>query len=209
MILTFMPFKSVTAVLICSLYLFISTSIGTYYVTSSFLIPSTWKTLNDLFIGSVLILSFFTNSLSILVWVHPESTSACNYNFFLFAVLMFFYTFHSLFLLFFWFKITYQFWELLFIEVLCTMSTLDLCQNPPCYSNHLSLKDKWSHNEQSSLMGYQVKSGGLQENSTRSPRCIDPLYILQAPSPCYNNIYLALKSMPLPHVHYSSTMLLP
>jgi len=28
-----------------------------------------------------------------------------------------------------------------------------------CCSNHSSLKDKWSHNKQSSLMGYQVKSG--------------------------------------------------
>ena len=46
-----------------------------------------------------------------------------------------------------------------------------------CCSNHSSLKDKWSHNEQSSPMGYQVKSVELQENSTRSPRCISPLFI--------------------------------
>ena len=30
-----------------------------------------------------------------------------------------------------------------------------------CCSNHLSLKDKWSHNKQSSPMSYQVKSGGI------------------------------------------------
>jgi len=52
-------------------------------------------------------------------------------------------------------------------------------------------------------------SGELQENSTRSPHFIHLLYIYMAPGPCYNNIYLVLKSMPLPHVHYSSTMHLP
>ena len=36
-----------------------------------------------------------------------------------------------------------------------------------------------------------------------------PLYIYMAPGPCYNNIYLALKFMPLPYIHYSSTMHLP
>ena len=36
-----------------------------------------------------------------------------------------------------------------------------------------------------------------------------PLYIYMAPGPCYNNIYLALKFMALPHIHYSSTMHLP
>ena len=30
-----------------------------------------------------------------------------------------------------------------------------------CCSNHSSLKDKWSHNEQSPPMGYQVKSGEI------------------------------------------------
>jgi len=78
-----------------------------------------------------------------------------------------------------------------------------------CYSNHSSLKDKWSHNKQSSPMGYQVKSGELQENSTRSPCCIDPLYILQAPGPCYNNVstcpYVhALFSYSITHPHVFS-----
>ncbi len=36
-----------------------------------------------------------------------------------------------------------------------------------------------------------------------------PLYIYIAPGLCYNNIYLALKSMRLPYIHYSSTMRLP
>ena len=48
------------------------------------------------------------------------------------------------------------------------------------------------------LVGYLVV--GLQENSTRSPCCIHLLYIYMAPGPCYNNIYLALKSMYCPHV---------
>ena len=46
-----------------------------------------------------------------------------------------------------------------------------------CCSNHSSLKDKWSHNKQNSSVGYQVTNGGLQENLTRSPRCIAPLFI--------------------------------
>ena len=74
-----------------------------------------------------------------------------------------------------------------------------------CCSNHSSLKDKWSHNEQSSSMGYQVKSGGITRELDKEPSLYYPLYIYMAPGPCYNNIYLALKSMHHPHVHYSST----
>ena len=51
--------------------------------------------------------------------------------------------------------------------------------------------------------------GELQENLTRSPCYIAPLYILLHRGLCYNNIYLALKSMPLPYVHYSSSIHLP
>jgi len=70
-----------------------------------------------------------------------------------------------------------------------------------CCSNHSSLKDKWFYNEQSSPVGYQVTNGGLQENSTRSPRCIAPLYILITYSPCYNNVFTSCPStMLLPHV---------
>ena len=38
-----------------------------------------------------------------------------------------------------------------------------------CCSNHSSLKDKWSHNEQSSWMGYQVKSGGITRELDKEP----------------------------------------
>jgi len=52
-------FKSITATLICSLCPLISTSIGTYYITSPFLVPSALNTSNDLFMSSILILSFY------------------------------------------------------------------------------------------------------------------------------------------------------
>ena len=68
-----------------------------------------------------------------------------------------------------------------------------------CCSNHLSQQQmisQWAK----LLVGYLVKEWGLQENSIRSPHCICPLYIYMAPGPCYNNIYLDLKSIPLPHV---------
>ena len=58
-------------------------------------------------------------------------------------------------------------------------------------------------------VGYLVKEWELQENLTRSPRCICPLFIYMAPGPCYNNIYLALKSMSLPHVLLLIHMCLP
>ena len=38
-----------------------------------------------------------------------------------------------------------------------------------CCNNHLLLKDKWSHNEQSSPMGYQVKSGGITGELNKEP----------------------------------------
>jgi len=63
-----------------------------------------------------------------------------------------------------------------------------------CYSNHSSLKDKWSHNEQSSPMGYQVTNGGITSG------------------PCYNNIsdpkVHASSSCPLLILH-ASTLRLP
>ena len=126
-----------TTALIYSLYSLIFTSIGTYHITSPFLVLSTLKTLNDLSISFVLILSSFISCLLILVWVHPKSTSVCSHNFFPFDILMFVYMFISLSLLFLWFWITYWFWELLFTEVLCIMPTLDLYQNSPVYhSSH-------------------------------------------------------------------------
>ena len=38
-----------------------------------------------------------------------------------------------------------------------------------CCSNHSSLKDKWSHNKQSSPMGYQVKSRGITRELDKEP----------------------------------------
>ena len=57
--------------------------------------------------------------------------------------------------------------------------------------------------QQSSQLAIQQQE--LQENSTRSPRCIDPLYILQAPGPCYNNNYLPLYPCIVLMSYYSST----
>ena len=57
------------------------------------------------------------------------------------------------------------------------------------------------------LTGYLVV--GITRELDKEPSLYCPLYIYMAPGPCYNNIYPALKSMPLPHVHYSSTMHLP
>ena len=91
-----------TTALIYFLYSLIFTSIGTYHITSPFLVLSALKTLNDLFISFVLILSSFISCLLILVWVHPKSTSVCSHNFFPFDILMFVYMFISLFLLFLW-----------------------------------------------------------------------------------------------------------
>ena len=50
---------------------------------------------------------------------------------------------------------------------------------------------------------------GITRELDKKPSLYYPLYIYMAPDPCYNNIYPALKSMPLPHVYYSSTMHLP
>ena len=46
---------------------------------------------------------------------------------------------------------------------------------------------------------------GITRELDKEPSLYYPLYIYMAPGPCYNNIYLALKSMRHPHVHYSST----
>jgi len=138
-----------TAMSIYSLHLLISTSSSTNPVTFLFLVLSVLKTLNNLSMGSVVILSSFTSCLSISVWIHPESTSVYNYNSFSFLVLMFVYMLNSLALLFYQFGITYQFWELLCTEVHCIVPTPNLQQNSlachlllylflPIYSNTLS-----------------------------------------------------------------------
>ena len=38
-----------------------------------------------------------------------------------------------------------------------------------CCSNHLSLKDKWSYNKQSSPVGYQVTNGGITRELDKEP----------------------------------------
>jgi len=38
-----------------------------------------------------------------------------------------------------------------------------------CCSNHSSLKDKWSHNQQSSPVGYQVTNGGITRELDKEP----------------------------------------
>ena len=50
-----------------------------------------------------------------------------------------------------------------------------------------------------------IQQWELQENLIRSPCCIDPLFILQASGPCYNNNYLSLCSCIVLMSYYSST----
>ena len=38
-----------------------------------------------------------------------------------------------------------------------------------CCNNHSSLKDKWSHNKQSSPVGYQVMNGGITRELDKEP----------------------------------------
>ena len=70
-------------------------------------------------------------------------------------------------------------------------------------SNHLSLKDKWFHNEQSSLMGYQVKSGGITRELDKEPS----LYC----SSIYINIMWSMlqQCVYLMSIHHASTSRLP
>ena len=92
-----MPFKFVTAMSIHSIYPLIFSSSGMNLVTSSFLVLFVLKILNDLSIGSVLILSSFTSCLSIPVCIRPESTSIFSHSSFSFNILIFVYMFNSLF----------------------------------------------------------------------------------------------------------------
>ena len=136
-----MLFESMTTALIFSIYSLIPTFSGTNLVTSLFLVLFALNTLNDLFIGSVLILSSFISCLFILVYVYPESTSALSYDIFLFDILMFVYTLSFLSLLSLCWEMTYWFRDLLYIEVCYTMSTPNPWQNPSlyCFIYHLFL----------------------------------------------------------------------
>ena len=101
-------FKFMTTRSIYSLYLLILTSTGVYHVTSPFLVLSILKTLNDLAIGPVLILSSFTSYFSVPVWIRPKSISTYNCNSFPFNILMLVCMFSFLSLLFLQFRIIYQ-----------------------------------------------------------------------------------------------------
>ena len=94
-----MLFKSVTAALICSMCLLISSSSSANYITSPFLVLSVLKILNNLSISFILIIYSFTSCLLILVCVQSESTSAFSYSSFLLDILTFVYTFNSLFII--------------------------------------------------------------------------------------------------------------
>ena len=76
-----------------------------------------------------------------------------------------------------------------------------------CCSNHSSLKDKWSHNEQSSPMGYQVKSRGITRELDKelSLHC-SSIYINTMWSMLQQCVYLmsihhASSSCPITHPH--------
>ena len=124
------PFRSVTTASIHFLCPLISTSNNANLVTSLFFVSSALKTLKDLSIGSILILSSLTNCSLIPVWVHSESTNAYSHSSFPFFVLMLVCTFNFLSLLFLWFGMTYQFWDLLCTKVCCIVPTPNLRQNP-------------------------------------------------------------------------------
>ena len=126
-----MLFRSITAVLIFSIYLLISSSSDANQVTFLFLVLFALKTSNNLGIGFILIYSSFTSCLLISIWVHSKSTNTLSCSFFLFDVFIFVYTLSFLSLLSLFYRIKYWFFrELLCTEVCCTMPTLNLWQNP-------------------------------------------------------------------------------
>ena len=70
-----------------------------------------------------------------------------------------------------------------------------------CCSNHSSLKDKWSHNEQSSLMGYQVKSGEITRELDKKPLLYcSSIYTTTSWSMLQQCVYVYLMS-----IHHAST----
>ena len=79
-----------------------------------------------------------------------------------------------------------------------------------CYSNHSSLKDKWSYNEQSSLIGYQVKSKGITRELDKEPSLhCSSIYINTMWSMLQQYVYLmsihhASSSYPITYPHVFS-----
>ena len=83
-------------------------------------------------------------------------------------------------------------------------------QGSSCCSNHSSLKDKWSHNKQSSPMGYQVTNGGITRKLNKEPllHC-SSIYIIYMWSMLQQYVYLmsihhASTSYPITHPHVFS-----
>ena len=79
-----------------------------------------------------------------------------------------------------------------------------------CCSNHSSLKDKWSHNEQSSPMGYQVMNRGITRELDKEPllHCssIYTNYMWSMLQQCVYlmSIHHASTSCPITHPHVFS-----
>jgi len=72
-----------------------------------------------------------------------------------------------------------------------------------CCSNHSSLKNKWSHNEQSSPIGYQVKSGGITRELDKEPSLhYSSIYTTTSWSMLQQCVYLM-------SIHHASTLRLP
>jgi len=75
-----------------------------------------------------------------------------------------------------------------------------------CCSNHSLLKDKWSHNEQSSPMGYQVKSRGITRELDKEPSLhCSSIYINTKWSVLQQCVYLPLCPCIVLMSYYSST----
>ena len=96
----FMLFKLVTATLICSLCLLISTSSGTNHITFLFLVLSALKTSNTMSTSFILIHSSLSNCLLISIYIHLEFTNIYSYNSFSVYIFTFACIFSSLSLLF-------------------------------------------------------------------------------------------------------------
>ena len=79
-----------------------------------------------------------------------------------------------------------------------------------CCSNHSSLKDKWSHNKQSSPIGYQVKSGEITRELDKEPSLhCSSIYTTISWSMLQQCVYLmsihhASTSCPITHPHVFS-----
>ena len=78
---------------------------------------------------------------------------------------------------------------------------ITMVQQYYCCSNHLSLKDKWSHNEQSSPIGYQVKSGRITRELDKEP-------LLHCSSIYINTMWSVLQQyVYLMSIHHASSSL--